>query len=135
VPEEIMRATPFGMAKQTSTKDGAAPVDPAKAFKSIDVETVLSQVSADRKSVKLKAAPGSSENVTITSKMPGTIQLQLGQTAYPGFEVKLDRTELKEGEKAVVSFRSVSGKKHAAAPVRVVVLPTNQPIDIQVLFE
>jgi hypothetical protein len=62
------------------------------------------------------------------------ISLQLDAPKTPGLAVELDRTELKAGEEAKITFRSEPQEKPVTrvAEVRVRVMPTNQVIPITV---
>ena len=78
-----------------------------------------------------------SGEVTISSRMPGTISLRLDYSKTPGLKVALDRTELKTGEQARISLRFQPQEKPAAKTVeiRVLVEPTNQLIPIAVTIQ
>jgi hypothetical protein len=127
------RETPFGTMKPVA---GAPPSD--GTFPSLNsapsIETLWKSVRADKNAVQLSARTASSEQVTISSKLPGNISLQLEVPKTPGLEVELDRTELKTGEEAKVTFRSEPQEKPVTrvAEVRVHVIPTNQVIPITV---
>jgi hypothetical protein len=122
-------ATPWGKAQMPTAAPGAAPAPPP--FKMPTLEEALrnlqSQVKADKQSLTLK--PGEPQQVTITNSAPGLINISL-YSSTPGVEVKIDRSQLKAGEKATLTFRA-SG---AARPgtVNIQVDQTNQIIPIQV---
>ena len=102
-------------------------------FKPVELADVMSQISVDRSAIKVKAAVGSTGQFTITNSLPGAVTLDLSQVVARGFEVKADKTELKAGEKAVVSVRSVAGP-HSDANVRVIVQPVNRVLDVAITF-
>jgi hypothetical protein len=91
-------------------------------------------VRADKDSVQLSAKTESSDQVTILSKLPGNLSLQLEVPKTPGLEAVLDRTDLKTGEEAKLTFHSQPQEKPVARTieVRVLVIPTNQVIPITV---
>jgi hypothetical protein len=94
-------------------------------------------VHADKQSVQLKAQEASSAQVTISSELPGMVSLQLQAPDVPGLVVKLDRTELKAGEKAVLSFDFKPDKNAPRSPlaVNVLVQPINSVIGVRVVFQ
>ena len=132
VDQKAGRETPFGVMKP---QEGASP---AGSFPSLaaapNVETLWKSVQADKNEVQLSARKSSSDLVTISNKMPGSIWLQVESPKTPGLEVTLDRGELKTGEVAKITFHSEPQEKPVTrvAQVRVTVLPTNQVIPITV---
>ena len=66
--------------------------------------------------------------------MPGSVALSVQGAALPGFDVKLDRTSIGQGEAAVLTihFEPAAGLKPAAGVVSVLVEPTYQSIPIQI---
>lgn len=134
VDQKLGRETPFGRMKPA----GSSPAGPLPSLSSgPDIQTLWKSVRADKSSVQLSASQDSSDEVTISNKMPGGISLRLDYTKTPGLEVTMDRTELKSGEQAKVSLRfrprKTSGVK--TAEIRVMVQPTNQMIPIAVTFQ
>ncbi len=87
-------------------------------------------MKADKASVALKA--GESEQVTITNSAPGAMNISL-TGSVPGVEVKLDRTVLKAGEKAVLTVRAGDDAKSGVLSIQVE--QTNQVIPIQVAIQ
>jgi len=87
----------------------------------------LGKLQADKQTVHL--APGTSEQVTFTNGSAGFMQLQLG---YPlsGIEATLDRSSLKQGEKAILTLQA--GKEPKSGIYSLIVMPTQEVIDIQV---
>ena len=87
--------------------------------------------------MQLSASKPSSDLVTISSRMPGNISLELDAPKTPGLEVALDREDLKPGENAKITFRFAPQKNPIArtAEVRVTVRPTNQVIPIRVAIQ
>jgi hypothetical protein len=132
VDQKAGRETPFGVMKP---QDGASS---AGSFPSLsaapNVETLWKSVQVDKSEVQLSASKPSSDLITISSKMPGSVSLQIDTPKTPGLEVTLDRAELKTGEEAKITFHSEPQEKPVTrfAQVRVTVLPTNQVIPITV---
>ncbi|MDQ2899262.1 MAG: hypothetical protein M3Y07_05605 [Acidobacteriota bacterium] len=133
---DAARNTPFGRAPEKSGAE--APADPrAMMATAPDLHSILSGVKADKGAVTLNGV-GSADTVTITNNLKGTVTVKPERSDYPGLEIRLDKSTLKAGEKAVVTFRSsgagkaVSGPVHM--PVYLVVQPTNQTIAVRVTF-
>lgn len=131
VDPEAMKITPFGKMEPGSGEATGGPMPPK--WKRLDLKNLQAQVRADKGAVTLKADTGSSDQVTISNQMPGSVSLLLYDPKLPGVEIKLDRSELKAGEKATLTFRCQPLKKIPASsiPVRVLVQPINQEISIQ----
>ena len=87
-------------------------------------------MKADKASVTLKA--GESEQVTITNSAPGAMNISL-TGSVPGVEVKLDRTVLNTGEKAVLTVQAGDDAKSGVLSIQVE--QTNQVIPIQVAIK
>jgi hypothetical protein len=126
------RMTPFGKINPETTSK--ANGDPSAAFQMPDVNAIVNAVRADRTAVKLSKSAGAEEKVTIANQMPGAVKLQIEKASYPGLEVKLDAADLRGGEKAVLTIRSVAAKEYLPRTVRILVQPINQAIDIIVSF-
>lgn len=131
VDQKLGRETPFGRMKpaEGAVSGGGLP----SLASAPDVQSLWKSVRADKNSVELSEGRESAD-VTISSKMPGTVSLRLDYSKTPGLEIALDRTELKTGEQAKVSLHFQPQKKAAAktVEVRVMVQPTNQLIPIAV---
>ncbi len=128
VDPESLRVTPFG-----KLSPGPGPGPAPKSIPEIPTtipDFIYTQVKADKASVALKA--GESGQVTITSSAPGAMNISL-TGSVPGVEVKLDRTVLKAGEKAVLTVRAGDNAKSGVLSIQVA--QTNQVIPIQVAIE
>ncbi|MCU1259897.1 MAG: hypothetical protein JWO80_2782 [Bryobacterales bacterium] len=125
------RVTPFGKINPQTT---SASGDPGAAFKMPDINSIANAIQADRQTLKMAKAAGAEEKVTISNRMPGAVKLQVEQASYPGLEVRLDKSDLREGEKAVVTVRTIAAKEYLTRTVRILVQPLNQAIDILVSF-
>jgi hypothetical protein len=136
--EDIINTTPFGKMGGSSggkpAQGGSATLPDLKNAPS--PESLAQRVKADKAAVELKTASPSSDQVTIQNRMPGTVTLELRSPTIDGLEVKLDRTQVSAGEKAVVSFRYVPGKNSppGSALVEVMAQPVNTLIPVQVNF-
>jgi hypothetical protein len=125
---DSLRMTPFGKMTPGPPQRSASGSIPAIPTSVPDF--IYKQVKADKASVTLKA--GESERVTITNGASGAMNISLLGTV-PGVEVKLDRTVLNTGEKAVLTVRADSGAKSGVLTIQVE--QTNQVIPIQVAIQ
>lgn len=128
------RMTPFGKINPETTAKSKGQGDSSAAFQMPDVSSIMNAVQADRTAVKLSKSPGGEEKVTIANQMPGAVKLQIAEDSYPGLEIKFDKTDLRAGEKAVLTIRNVAAKEYLTRTVRVLVQPINRAIDIIVSF-
>lgn len=124
------RVTPFGPINPQTTAN--ADADPSLAFKPVELGAVMSGVKVDRKNVMLRREPGAEEKVTITNGLPGNAILSVDFGPEPGLAAKLDRTELKPGEKAALTLKTLPATNYAPRAVAIKVAPTNQTIEIVV---
>ena len=128
--------TPFGKSNVTPT-----PPVPGGGLPDIsqgpNPESLYKQVRADKQSVRLKSGEASSDQVTISSHLPGVITLRLQANDIPGVEIKLDRVQLKPGESATLSFHAEPrpGVPRSGFTAVVVVVPINLAIPIRAAFE
>jgi hypothetical protein len=131
VDQKAGRDTPFGHWSPQGTSPGVLP----SMAGAPDVQSLWKNVTADKRSVRLSATESSSDQVTISSKM--AVTLQVDSPKLPGLEATLDRTELKAGEQAKLTIRSEPQEDpHARmAEVRIRVTPTNQVIPITVAIK
>jgi len=138
VEPQAAGASPFGkMIPGAAKPDGSAPGPPADPSKAVDIAALQKQVQADKHVVRLKAREGSSDQITISSQFAGTVSLQLQPFDFSGLAAKLEQTELKAGEKTVLSFHFEPGSK--APPhsmlTGVTVQPINSFIAVRIVFE
>jgi hypothetical protein len=127
VDPESLRMTPFGKMNPGSAQESAPPTKTIPAIPTSVPDYIYKQVTADKASVALKA--GESGQVTITNSAPGAMNISL-TGSVPGVEVKLDRTVLNTGEKAVLTVRAGHDAKSGVLSIQVE--QTNQVIPIQV---
>jgi hypothetical protein len=122
------RTDPFGN-KLGSPRVSAPAITSIPEIPTTVPDFIYQQVKADKASVALKA--GESERVTITNGAPGAMNISL-TGSVPGVEVKLDRTVLNTGEKAVLTVRAGHDAKPGVLSIQVE--QTNQVIPIQVVI-
>lgn len=120
------RMTPFGKINPETTSGKGTGVE---AFKPVDLSSISNAVKVDRNSVTLS---GSEQKVILTNGLPGEVKLALDQQEYAGLDVKLDKTELKGGEKAVLVISAKAGSKPTRLQVGILVQPVNQLVQIEV---
>jgi hypothetical protein len=123
VDKDKLRDTPFGrMTPGPSTGAAAVPVTIPGS-----IDQFMSSVKADRQSVTLK--PGETEQIWFSNTAPGLMKIALAGSV-PGVDAKLDRAEVKPGERALLTLHAGDEAKSGAIKVRVA--PTGQSIAIQV---
>jgi len=128
--------TPFGSVSLSQSGGGGQQTPGPRGLpKGPALEDVWKQVTADKTSFRFpyKAA---TENVVITSKLPGVVTLKLQPVDIAGLDVKLDRDQLAKGETAHLTLQytpQLHMPKEALIEVRVE--PTQQVIPIRVVFE
>src|SRR6266849_528113 len=134
---EASRMTPFGKMTPGPSPFGGANSNAPGVSKGPDVASLRKQVQVDKREVQLRIHEASSGEVAISNHLPGIIKLQLQPLAVSGLTIKLDREELKGGEKAVVSFHFQPGEVARYAPVTAIVMvqPLNFQIPIKVFFQ
>jgi hypothetical protein len=126
-----VRTDPIGNRMGPGPPRASAPASrPIPAIPVTVPDSFYKQVKADKASVTLKV--GESEQVTITNSAPGAMNISL-MGSVPGVEVKLDRTVLNAGEKAVLTVRAAYDAKPGVLSIKVE--QTNQVIPIQVAIK
>jgi hypothetical protein len=128
IPNDPNRVTPFGQINP-KTAEMAKNSDASALFKPVDLATVGAAVKADRLQIKLGSPE---EKVNLVNSLPGKVTLSLSEKTFPGLDVTLDRTELNQGEAAVLTVKpAVEGRK-TRLTIGVLVKPANQVIQIEV---
>lgn len=132
------RQTPFGPMKPVS-KPGDAPSSPFVMPPGPKPEDLLGLVKADKTEVVLSSPGPSSDTVTVSNGMPGSVKLvlELPRILIPGFEVKLDRADLPANQTARITFQyePKDGAPELEVMVNVKVEPTGVLIPIRVTFK
>jgi len=135
-PSEGSIATPFGTVTK-GPEQKKTEVDDRIANMPTDASQITNQVRVSKTSVMLNAWEPSSDEVIITNGMPGHITLQFRSGSVPGYEAKLDRTELGPGEQAKILFHidPVPGSLEPRLEAELTVEPIRRrfPITIQFL--
>jgi hypothetical protein len=127
IDEELASRSPFGkINRSTNTAPGtAAPVRPT-----IDVATLMTQVTVDSTSVILNPS-NPVRTVTVSNNLPGPVTLELNSPSLEGVSIEMEKSELKGGEKRAIQFR-LTGDAKSSGVVRLVVSPLNKVFEIQV---
>jgi hypothetical protein len=120
------RMTPFGQQKAPAPGSKA---ESALNIPPVDLSTIAQGVKPDRTNVKLGTTE---ERVELTNSLPGNVTLALDQKEYSGITAKLNKTELKSGETAVLTITPASPAGRARTNVGVIVQPSNQFIQVKV---
>ena len=94
------------------------------------LNSLSSKIRPDKAAVHLK--PGASDQVTIPNNAQGSLSIAISGKV-PGVDVKLDRMDIKAGEKAVLSFRAGNDPQPGTVTIRVE--QTNQIFPIQVTID
>ncbi len=126
--KDYLTKTPWGTA---NAKQSDNSVDPRTEFKPVELTDIMNQIAVDHSIVTMSAAVGSIGRFTITNSLPGSVTVNLPDLVPQGFEVKTDKTELKSGEKSLVSVRSIPGA-HVNTNLRVIVQPINRVFDVAI---
>jgi hypothetical protein len=116
--------------------NSAPPAAAPLAFTPVDLATVSELVKTDRQQVNFDPAKAGAESVVVTNGLPGGVTLALQPTRLDGFELKLDRTSLEQGQSATLSilYKPSPDRKPSAAVVTLVVSPIMKEIPIQIRF-
>jgi hypothetical protein len=125
--------TPFGIMKpgqdtrdQVLNKLGSMP----------DTTAIRRQVSISKTEVLLSGYEPSKDEVYIANGMPGEITIEVTCPPMPGLDVKLDRTQLKDGERARIEFHyrppDRLTKQSIQASIRIT--PTQHLIPVRISF-
>ena len=131
--------TPFGTMKVPAQTNEQA--DPAAAvvaqIRGADPKAILSQVKASKNDIALRCCENSSDTAEIVNGTPGVISLRVEGSPAIGLDIKLDRNELKPGEKAQITFVYAPPTKQAK-PAAIAVLrvaPLGTAIQFKVTFD
>jgi hypothetical protein len=130
--------TPFGtMHFDKGNPEDKGPVPALPADPKVLAERILSQVQADKDSVRLSSYEPSKAEVRVRNGMQGEIKLRIGMDgAFAGLTAKLDKETLSAGDTAVLTFICKPKDKSAKPMVsaQVIVEPTQQVIPIKLTF-
>ena len=102
--------TPFGLARITPDNDpDAAAHDTSKPIipnsPLMLAQNILQSIKIDKSEIKLVSSKANEDAVEVTNGMPGPISISVDNLGQAGLRVKLDKSDVKAGEKARVVFR------------------------------
>jgi hypothetical protein len=124
---ESLRQSPFGKMTPGPTKASGQAPSPTAIPAGVP-DWIFNQVKLDKQSVSLVRA-GESEEVAIANGAPGMMSLSVAGKV-PGVDAKFDHTDLKSGEKAVLTLRA--GKDAKPGVLGILVEQTGEVLSIQV---
>jgi hypothetical protein len=127
-------ATPFGIMRP-GPADGQAPAPALPRIPS--PEELMGKIQVDKPEVRLSSYQPVTDEVLLSNGTPGQISISLEHDPVPGLTVKLERPELKAGEKSRITFEChpVGKGPKETLMVRIRVQPFSHAIPIRVLFE
>jgi len=132
--------SPFGTMDHNSGKPRdpnapAAPMIPGDPMKL--AQQILASIQVDKTEVMLSSFEPATAEVRIRNGMPGVLRLRADlDGAFAGLTAKLDKTELKGGETAIVKI-VCEPKDRVAKPtltLRIYTEPTNQMFPVTLMF-
>ncbi len=127
-PDTDSHVTPFGVLKAGPETTKTAP-----ALRIPKPEEIFSSGKLGKASAELDAMKVSTDQVPVTNNTPGTINLSVQNSPFPGFSAKLDKQELKPGETALVKIDykpSSQMKPSVTLEVRVDPFGYNLPVPV-----
>jgi len=100
--------TPFGISKippdvDPDTTDSSKPIIPGNPMAM--AQTILQSVKTDKSEIKLDAGKVNEDSVEVSNGMPGPITISVDKISQAGLSVKIEKSELKGGEKTRIIFR------------------------------
>ncbi|MGB6944028.1 MAG: hypothetical protein WBE37_16630 [Bryobacteraceae bacterium] len=142
-------ATPFSpsgfvpLAPETAGEQAAKPASAVPKDIAGAAQRILSEVSLDKSSVRLRSDETSRDVVHVRNGMPGAVSLKLDKPDIPGLKVTLEQTNLPAHQETTIRFEwSVDNAAKSKAQtmsghpvVQLHILPTGQVFPISVAFE
>ena len=100
--------TPFGVSKippdiDPDTSDSSKPIIPGNPLAM--AQSILQSVKISKSEIRLDSTKANEDSVEVFNGMPGSISLSVDKTGQSALIVKLEKAELKAGEKTRVVFR------------------------------
>lgn len=130
------RESPFGKMAPGEGKEGGLPVAIPKGP---DARELMLLVSADKSVLKFLPGTAGSDELVISSELPGQAQLSIDGPPLPDVKLELERSVLngKEAAKLVARYQPDPKQprgKGATAEFRIVVQPVNKVIPVQIVW-
>ncbi|HEY3839588.1 MAG TPA: hypothetical protein VGL72_23620 [Bryobacteraceae bacterium] len=125
--------TPFGDASRGGPKAGDGTVNPLNSPQT-NLDLIQSALKVDRTRIDLSS--GKAESVKVTSSLPGAaslvVECLLGPLDKLGLSAIFDKKDLKGQETATLTLTAGSDTRPGAYPLRIMVKPTGQILDLTV---
>lgn len=135
VDPDAGKQSPFGPMKP-GPDGGSSPFSMSFPTRPEQAAAMLAKVTTDKTDVRLSSYQPASEEILISNQLPGAVSLKLEYNGFPGFEARLERSELKSKETTRLLLR-VEPRDKTPKPTIILTLrvePTNQQIPIRVTF-
>lgn len=129
------KQSPFGPMK-AGPEGSSSPFTFSFPSRPEQAAAMLAKVTVDKTDVRLSSYQPASDEVLIWNQLPGAVSLKLEYNGFPGFEARLEKSELKANEKTRLLLR-IEPLDKTPKPTIVLTLrvePTNQQIPIRVTF-
>ncbi len=128
---------PAATVNSDAAEDGGLPKELNEKVIAAATQSILREVSVDKKEVTLVTDKPSEEQVVFHNGMTGSVQLELNAPEVPGFSAKLAQTIAKAAGDVPVVLRYEPGDgpgRSDPIDVRLTVQPLNQVFVIRVRF-
>ena len=131
--KQVVSDTPFGKASPSASK-GAGTAESLGVPPNVTIEALQSALRIDRTQIELNAREPQTLKVTNTLPGPASLSIEcpLKPIAQTGISATFDKKELKGSETAVLTLKADPQMEAGAYPLRIMVSPTQQVLDITV---
>lgn len=131
--------TPFGRMKPGPPVTGVQPPVPGAMPQGPSPAELARMVEVDRQEVRFNLTKPGEEVVTITSRLPGTANIEVEKPNFPGLTAHAEPAEVATGQasRIIVSYRPPDAKVafgRYAVDLRVRVQPVGRVIPIRVIW-
>jgi len=129
------KQSPFG-AMSAGPEGGSSQATFSFPTRPDQAAAMLAKVVVDKSDVRLSSYQPASEEILISNQLPGAVSLKLDYNGFPGFEARLERSQLDSKQSTKLLLR-VTPRDSAPKPTLILTLrvePTNQQIPIRVTF-
>jgi hypothetical protein len=131
VDQSVAPKSPFGDLKPPAdTSPVVPPADIAERIKNFNPDSLRNQVSISPQNISL-SADQPVQVATVKNNMPGEVSLELLTRSFPSIGIELDKSHVKAGETAHVTFTR-KGNDKSSGNARVDVAPLNLSLLVEV---
>jgi hypothetical protein len=127
------KITPFGEKKSTDPRSAGSAPEPPK----VTIEGLQSAVKIERTEFDL--AGDKPQTVKLTNTLPGPVAFSIECPLMPveqtGITAVFDKKSLKASETATLTLSAGAKARAGSLPLRIVVSPTNQVLDLTVIVK